>query len=67
MKYLISFLILPSLLLAKENFEHKKQLMIQSHIYAIDQIVNELWGILPDNIHHELNYHIESLKFLTCD
>ena len=64
-KFLICLCFIPSLLLAKENFEHKQQLMIESHIYAIDQIVNNLRGTIPDAIHYELIYHIESLKVLT--
>jgi hypothetical protein len=67
MKHLLFFILLPTLLLAKENFEHKQQIMIESHIYAIDQIVSELWGTIPDVKHAELLYHIESLKVLTFD
>jgi hypothetical protein len=67
MKNLLLFILLPNLLISKENFEHKQQLMIESHIYAIDQISNDLWGIIPYEIHYELIYHIESLKVLTFD
>jgi hypothetical protein len=67
MKHFIFLLILPSLLLAKENFEHKQQLMIENHIYAIDHIVNDLWGGIPEKTHADLIYHIESLKVLIYD
>jgi len=63
-RYLFLLCFIPSILLSKENFEHKKQLMIESHLYEVKNIVQNIWRYIPEDDYMTLIYHLEELEFL---
>jgi hypothetical protein len=68
MKYfLICLFFIPFLIYGKENFEHKHQLMMETHIYEINQIAMDICDFIPSPTHDKLMYHIDELKLLIYD
>jgi hypothetical protein len=65
-KFLLSFILLPSLLLCKENFEHKRQLRIETEIWEIKQCIECIQDKLTDVEYFDLMLHIFLLEGLVA-
>jgi hypothetical protein len=63
-KFLLSFILLPSLLLCKENFEHKHQLLIETQIWEIKNCIERIQDKLTDVEYFDLMLHVSLLENL---